>query len=369
MSDPRSAGAVLTIDLDAIVANWRLLKKRAPTAICSAVVKANAYGLGVDRVAPALSAAGCEVFFVATLDEGIALRRVAPEASIHVLNGLAANTAPPYGEHRLHPVLGSLGEIDAWRAFIGDQPAPVAAALHVDTGMSRLGLPPDELAVLADDPGRLAGIELSAIISHLVSAEGPDEAINRQQLDAFRAALAVLPAAPASLANSSGIFLGTDYHFDMVRPGAALYGLAPQVDSLNPMRQVIRLHGRILQVREIESPQTVGYGATHRAAGRERIATIGVGYADGYPRTLSNVASAFVGDVWVPLVGRVSMDLITFDVSAVPVDTVRPGDLVELIGPDHSVDDLAGEAGTIGYDILTSLGARYHRTYVGGDNE
>ena len=367
MTDAGTCGAVLSVDLDAIVANWRLLRDRAPGAACGAVVKADAYGLGAERVAPALAAAGCEAFFVATLDEGIALRRYLPRSSIHVLNGLAAGSEAVHAEYDLSPVLGSLGEIDAWRKFVEIGGPSIAVAIHVDTGMSRLGLPANELAVVAADPGRLAGIDPQILISHLVSAEEPENPINPAQREAFLAARSIFPAATASLANSSGVFLGPDYHFDLVRPGAALYGLAPQIGVANPMAQVIRLQGRILQVREIDSPQTVGYGATHRAAGRERIATVGVGYADGYPRTLSNVASGFVGDIRVPLVGRVSMDLITFDVSAAPESLTRPGDAIDLIGPNHGVDDLAAEAGTIGYEILTNLGRRYHRADVGGD--
>ena len=367
MTDAGTGGALLTIDLDAIVANWRLLRDRAPGAACGAVVKADAYGLGAERVAPVLATAGCDSFFVATLDEGVALRRWLPESSIHVLNGLVAGTEAIHAELQLGPVLGSLGEIDAWQKFIDAGGPPIGAAIHVDSGMSRLGLPANELAILAADPGRLAGIDISILISHLVSAEEPENRINRTQLETFLEARSILPARAASLSNSSGIFLGPDYHFDVVRPGAALYGVAPHVGAANPMAQVIRLQGRILQVREIDSPQTVGYGATHRAAGRERIATVGVGYADGYPRTLSNAASGFVGDIRVPLVGRVSMDLITFDVSAAPESLTRPGDLIDLIGPGHGVDDLAAEAGTIGHEILTNLGRRYYRAYIGGD--
>jgi alanine racemase len=368
MSGPDTAGAILSIDLDAVVANWRLLRRRLDGTACAAVVKADAYGLGVARVAPALAAAGCDTFFVATIDEGVALRRLlGAVAGIHVLNGLAPDSAAVFAEHGLVPVLGSLDEIAAWAAFGGAAPNAPAADVHVDTGMSRLGLAADELDRLVAEPERLAGVDVAYLISHLACAEESENPMNRRQLDALRRARAALGLSRTSFANSSGIFLGPDFHFDMARPGAALYGIAPQSGRPNPMAQVIRLQGKIVQVRTIDRPKTVGYGATHRAAGRERIATVAVGYADGYPRTPGNVASGFVGDVRVPVVGRVSMDLITFDVSAVDEARVHPGAFIDLIGPNHSVDDLAAEAGTIGYEILTRLGRRYHRVYTGAD--
>jgi alanine racemase len=314
---------------------------------------------------------------VALIDEGIAVRRAlkdsgqgessATEPAIYVLNGLTPNAAGVFVEHRLRPVLNSIGEIDAWAAFARDSAPRAAAAIHVDTGMSRLGLPPNELSILRDDPSRLAGLRLAHVISHLACADEPDHPLNALQRDAFRAARASLPPAAGSLANSSGIYLGPAYHADLARPGCALYGVSPVPGRPNPMRQVIRLQGKILQVREIDTPQTVGYGATHRAEKREKIATVAVGYADGYLRHLSYRSHAYVGDFRgdfrAPLVGRVSMDLTTFDVTGVPDDLVRPGAMMDLIGPRVTVDMLADGAGTIGYEILTSLGARYHRVY------
>jgi alanine racemase len=376
MFDRECAGAVLTIDLDAIAANYRLLRKRAAPAECAAVVKADAYGLGAGKVAPALAAQGCRTFFVAHVDEGIAVRRAlsetatgtAPgsEPAVYVLNGPPGNAETVLAEHRLTPVLNSLADIDAWAAFARRSGVPRAAALHVDTGMSRLGLPPTERAVLCDDATRLDGVRLTYVMSHLACADEPDHPLNPRQLEAFRSARRRLPAAPGSFANSSGIFLGDAYHVDMVRPGAALHGVAPVPGKPNPMAQVVRLQGRILQVREIDSPETVGYGATHLAGGRETIATVAVGYADGYLRSLGNHGSGYIGEIRVPVVGRVSMDLITFDVSAVPEFQARPGAMVDVIGPRNPIDLIAAEAGTIGYEILTSLGARYHRVYRGG---
>ena len=239
--------------------------------------------------------------------------------------------------------------------------------LHLDTGMARLGLPPAELDMLAGDPSRLAGIELALIMTHLACADEPDQTMSRRQRDDFAAALARLPRAPASLSASSGIFLGPDFLFDMVRPGVCLYGVNPRPGQPNPLRPVVRLQAKILQIRDVDTPQTVGYGATHRFAGPARLATLAAGYADGYLRSLSGRGTAHIGEVAVPVVGRVSMDLITVDVTRVP--EARLGDMVDLIGPHHDIDALAEEAGTIGYEILTSLGRRYRRHYSGGDGE
>ena len=369
LEDPAAAraGAILTIDLDAVADNYRRLCAELGAAACAAVVKADAYGLGMARVAPALARAGARTFFVAQLEEAIALRAMFPvEVEIYVLNGLGAGPVAEFQAGRVHPVLNSLGEIDAWAAAARAAGRALPAAVHIDTGISRLGLPDDELAALAADRGRLAGIDLRYLLSHLACADRPEHPLNAEQLRRFRAARARLPDAPASLANSSGIFLGADYHLDLARPGVALYGVNPTPGQPNPMRQVVRLQGKILQVREIDASRTVGYGATHRAAGPTRIATVAVGYADGYLRSLSNRGSAWLGDRRVPVVGRVSMDLITLDVTGASAEAARPGAFVDLIGADLSTDEVAEAAGTIGYEILTSLGRRYHRVYRGG---
>ena len=367
--DPEAAraGAILTIDLDAIAENYRRLCRELNGVACAAVVKADGYGLGLSRVAPALFQAGARSFFVAQLGEAMALRGVVPEvAEIFVLNGLAAGPAAEFRAQRIVPVLNSLGEVDAWRAEARAAGTALRAALHIDTGMSRLGLPAGELDALAAEPDRLAGIELGYVMSHLACADAPEHPLNAAQLAEFRAARARLPAAPASLANSSGIFLGADYHADLGRPGVALYGVNPTPGRPNPMRQVVRLQGKILQVREIDAPQTVGYGASHRAAGPTRVATVAVGYADGFLRSLSNRGSAWLDNQRVPVVGRVSMDLITLDVSGSAPGVARPGAFVDLLGPELPAEDVAVAAGTIGYEILTALGQRYHRVYQGG---
>jgi alanine racemase len=358
VSSESRAGAILGINLGAIVANWRLLAARAAPAACAAVVKANAYGLGAGPVAKALLAAGCRIFFVATLDEGMALRAaLGPESEIAVFNGPLPGSEREYPAHGLTPVLNDLGQVAAWRRMN----AP--AMLHIDTGMSRLGLPPRELAVLTGDPTLWQPIPLTGVVSHLACADTPDHGLNTTQLARFTMAKAHFPGLRASLSASSGIFLGHDYHHDLVRPGAALYGVNPCPESVNPMRQVVTLKGKILQVREIDSGESVGYGAAYIMPGAGRLAIVAAGYADGWLRAMSHRGSGIIAGQRAPLVGRVSMDLITFDVSAIDPALVRPGDSVELLGASYGVDEAAADAGTIGYEILTSLGSRYHRIY------
>lgn len=370
MADADGAAlATLTIDLAAIADNYRLLAARARPAECAGVVKADAYGLGAAMVAPILWAAGCRTFFVATFDEGAGLRRTLPQARIYILGGLHLPEPDSYVALGLRPVLASLSEIEHWRQVAAGR-ADIAAGLHLDTGMSRLGLPTDELATLVREPHRLAGLAIDLLMSHLACADEPEHPLNREQLHRFQSALARLPLPTGtthSFANSSGVFLGSQYSFGLVRPGAALYGIAPLTDHPNPMRQVVRLQAKIMQVRRVDAGASVGYGAAHRFARPARLATVGVGYADGYLRSLSNRGGAYIGDRRVPIVGRVSMDLTVLDVTEIPEAAAQPGALVDLIGPHNPVDIVASEAGTIGYEILTSLGRRYRRRYLGAD--
>ncbi|MDA8233162.1 MAG: alanine racemase [Magnetospirillum sp.] len=364
---PPRASAVLTIDVDAVAANWRLCRDRALPARCAAVVKADAYGLGAERIAPALAAEGCREFFVATIDEGIGLRRILPESAIFVLCGPLAGAEGDLVGHRLVPVLNSLEQIGLWRDAAARHGAALAAAIHADSGMTRLGLEAREVGALTADPALLAGIRPVLALSHLACADDRSAAMNGAQRDLFTRLAASLPEGmPRSLAASSGIFLGAAYHLDMVRPGSALYGINPTPGHSNPMRPAVRLEARILQVRDVDTPMTVGYGATHQIARKGRVATVAVGYADGWLRSLGNRGHGVIEGVRVPVVGRISMDLTTFDVSALPADTVRPGAMIELIGPSHDADAVAAEAGTIGYEILTALGRRYARVHVGG---
>ncbi|HVZ07977.1 alanine racemase [Rhodopila sp.] len=350
-----TAHAVLEVDLGAIVANWRDLGALHPSGPVAGVVKADAYGLGARPVAAALYAAGCRHFFVAYLDEAIAIRDLLPDAMLAVLSGPIPGTESDYAEHGLTPVLGSLMEIEAWA---GRGPA----ILHVDTGMSRLGLSAAELDVLERKPGLLAGLPIRFIMTHLVASEEPDEPVNLRQCQVFAAARARLPKAPASFANSSGILLGPDFGTDLARPGAALYGVNPAPGRPNPMRPVAALRIRVLEVRDIPSGASVGYNATWTASRPSRIATGALGYADGFHRALSGKAKACFDGTPVPLVGRISMDLSTFDVTDLPA--VRPGSWLDIIGPHQTVDDLAALAGTNGYEILTSLGRRFRRVYL-----
>src|SRR3546814_392028 len=269
-----------------------------------------------------------------------------------------------YADNTILPVLNSLGEIEAWSRFARQRGKALPAAVHLDSGMCRLGLPPAEVERLRGEPERLDGIVPTCLLSHLARADEPDHPMNAAQLAAFKAALTALPRAPVSFCNSSGIFLGPDYHFDLGRPGVALYGGNPTPGAANPMLPVVRLQARILQVRAIDAPQAVGYGATHRATGPARIATVAAGYADGYLRALPSRGHAWVAGRRVSVVGRVSMDSLALDVTAVAPEQVRPGLWAELINAEQDVDAVAREAGTIGYEILTSLGTRYHRVYV-----
>jgi alanine racemase len=372
MTTQASAGAIITVDLGAIAVNWRRLKSRlAPNTECAAVVKADAYGLGARRIVPALVAAGCRTFFVVTLDEGFDLAPLPPGRAIYVLAPPITGNEFAIADAGLIPTLNTLGDVEAWSAFARAAGRPLPAALHVDTGMRRLGLAPAEMAVLANEPDRLSGIDVRLFLSHLACADEPHHPLNARQLAQFIAAKSRLAAAhvapPASLANSSGIFLGAEYHFDLVRPGAALYGVAPVPGEPNPMAEAVRMQAKILQVRDVDAPETVGYGATHRFARPGRIATVAAGYADGYPRALSNTGACYIGQHRAAVVGRVSMDLTTIDVTGLPENLVRPGTLVDLIGPFNPLDDVAAAAGTIGYELLTRLGRRAHRVWKEGD--
>jgi alanine racemase len=351
---PDTAHAVLEIDLDAIVANWRTLCARHPDGKVAGVVKADGYGLGARPIAAALHAAGCRHFFVAYLDEALAVRDVVPDSMLAVLSGPIPGSEPDYCAHGLTPVLGSLGQIAAW-ANRGP------AILHVDTGMSRLGLSAAELDTLAAEPDRLGGRAPLYVMSHLVASEEPASPINRLQCERFAAARARLPAAPTSFANSSGMFLGAGFASDLGRPGAALYGINPTPGQPNPMQGAVRLRVRVLAVRDIPAGATVGYNATWTAARPSRIATAALGYADGFHRSLSDTALAYFDGTPVALVGRVSMDLTTFDVTDHPA--ISPGVWLEIIGAHQSADDIAALAGTNGYEVLTSLGRRFQLVY------
>ena len=360
------SGAWLTIDIGAIAANWRTLNDKVSPTECAAVVKADAYGCGIEKVAKALTTAGCKTFFVADLPEARRVRAITEDAAIYVLKGLMPNTAPAYAEARAQPVINSLVELAEWDAFVSSSNWRGGAALHIDTGMNRLGIGVEEAAALApraqtEDHG------FTLLMSHLASSDAPEHALNDQQIRTFREVRMMYRGISASLANSSGIFLGPAAYADLVRPGIALYGGNPTPGQPNPMRPVAELKGRILQVREVKRGETVGYGATWTAKRTTRIAVVSVGYADGYLRAASAGDDFAGGEVMIadqlcPLAGRVSMDLIAVDVTDLPKPALR-GDVVTLIGGVIGVDELAKYAGTISYEILTNVGRRGTRIY------
>ncbi len=364
---------MLRVDLDALTANYAQLCALAPGSEGAAVVKADAYGTGAHRVSNALHKKGCRTFFVATLAEGISLRARLKEARIYVLDGLFPGTSRLFAEHRLSPVLGSLPSLEEWSRARRSGDGFPAAALHIDTGMNRLGLGPDEIPSLLEKAAHYfnaAGIDL--VMSHLACADDPDDRSNQTQSHAFGSLLQQLPPCRASLANSAGIFLGKDYHHDLLRPGIALYGGRSVSASRNSMRPVVHLTSHIAQVRTVKKGVPVGYGGAYVTNRKTRLATVPVGYADGYLRALGSTtgkagASTFIADHEAPVLGRISMDLITIDVTDLPPDLAKPGTDVELLGSNISVDDLADIAGTIGYEILTSLGNRYDRHYTESD--
>jgi alanine racemase len=360
------AGAVLTINLGAVVANWRTLGQQAGGAECGAAVKADAYGCGLEPVGDALYRAGCRTFFVAHLAEARGLRAVAGDATIYVLNGLAAGTAPAYAQSRLRPVLASREELAEWNAFCAATGWREGAALQVDTGMNRLGLTVNEAMALAEDEKSCR--HLTLLMSHFACSEEPAHPLNARQMGAFRELRALFPALSASLANSSGIFLGPDAHYDLVRPGVALYGANPTPGHANLMRPVVRLDARVVQVREAAVGETVGYGAVWTVRRPSRLAVVSVGYGDGYLRAggasdAHRGAEAAAHKRHCPIAGRISMDLTAIDVTDLPARAVKRGDWIALINDDIDIDEYAAHAGTIAYEVLTSLGRRYRRVY------
>lgn len=362
----QSVVGTLTVNCTAVAANYRALSARVGQAQTAAAVKANAYGLGIAQVAAALAQAGCDFFYVAHLEEALTLRKLLPRVTIAVLHGIPAAEQSLAAEHRLLPVLCSLADIQSWQAHARTLVAPLPVIIHLDTGMNRLGLPEAETKQLAENPTWLNGLDVRFWLSHLACADEPEHELNATQLITLRAARAGLPKAPVSFANSSGIFLGSAYHFDQVRPGCALYGINPTPEQPNPMLPVASLTAPVIQLRPLLPNASVGYGASWRSQRQGRLAVLPVGYADGFPRALSSRGTVYFGAHAAPIVGRVSMDLITVDVTDVPEHLCQPGMTAELFGQHQSVDTIAAAAQTIGYEILTNLGQRYRRIYIGG---
>ena len=361
-----AAAGVLTIDLSALAENWRRLARRVAPAECAGVVKANAYGTGLEPAARALFAAGCRTFFVAQIAEGVRARAaLGAAARIFVLNGLQAGAEPAdYVAHSLAPIIGSPEELARWAPHAAAGPP---CALHADTGMSRLGF-----ASLGDLEAALTGVDrgrIALIMSHFVSSEEESDPLNNRQIALFDKARALLAGVPASLANSSAIFLASRPFYDLVRPGYALYGGNPTPAAPNPMRAVVRLEARIQQIRRIEPGASVGYNAQWTAKRPTRLATLLLGYADGLPRSAGATDQRGGAEVMIagrrcPLVGRVSMDLCVADVTELAEGAIRPGDSAVVLGEEIGVDEFGARSGTIGYHILTSLGSRYSRRYI-----
>jgi alanine racemase len=367
------ATGVLTVDLDAVVANWRKLEKTAVPAECAGVIKADAYGCGLDPVARALAGAGCKTFFVATLDEARAARAALPSAAIYVLDGFFQNCGDAYAELNARPVIGDLNELAEWDVFCRRSGWEGGAGIHIDTGMNRLGLTISEAQgiiprINAGDHG------ITLVMSHLACAELLNHPQNARQLANFREIASLFSGVPASLANSSGVFLGAQFQFDLVRPGAALYGINPTPEADNPMQGVVDLKARIVHIRSIDKGETVGYGGTWTARRPTKLAIVSAGYADGYFRAGGSNdgtrgAEVIVAGKRCPIAGRVSMDLIAVDITDLEKNAARRGHMATLIGEGITVDELAHHFGTIGYEVLTSLGRRYARVYKGGAAE
>ncbi len=365
-----SETGVLRIDLDALVGNWRALARRVAPAECGAVVKADAYGLGVGRVLPALAGAGCQTFFVATPREAAEARGLTARGRIFVLDGLFPGAADGVLSAGAIPCLASLGEVEEWAAHARGIGARLACALHVDSGLNRLGLPGAEVQRLAARPEVWESLEVVLVMSHLAAADDPADPANAAQLETFTRLRRMLPAAPASLAASDGLMLGPDFYFDLVRPGYALYGGQAFRGARAPVSPVVSLYARVLQVRDVAPGSAVGYSGSWRAGRASRVATLAAGYADGFARTASAGNGEAGGTVVIhgtrlPIVGRVSMDLITVDVTDCPMPVAR-GDVAELIGPTLALETVGADARTIGYEVLTRLGRRMQRVYVGG---
>lgn len=373
---PDLAGGRLTIDLGALVANYHLLAKHAQPAVCGAMVKANAYGCGIEQCVPALANAGCDSFFVAVAEEGLRARAVAPKATIYILNGLFADAAPHLIQAGLRPVLGSLEEVELWADAAKQAGRPLPCALHMDSGMNRLGLSHEELVRIKSLDRLIDHLDVTLFMTHYACADDVDHPKTLAQREVFLQGAELFPKVPRSAANSAATLQMADHQFDLVRPGIALYGGEALNDVANPTRPVVALEGRIIQIRNISAGDTVGYGGTETMKRDSRVAMVSVGYADGYHRAASNmgvpmravtpaVKAAFKGKT-IKGVGRVSMDLTAFDVTDIAPNEIAAGDWIELFGPTIPVDDVARAAGTIGYELLTGLGQRYARQYVGG---
>jgi len=364
-----SPNAVLTVDLTALAWNYRRLMQQAGAVPVAPAVKANAYGMGVEKVLPVLWQEGARSFFVAQAGEGLAVRAQLPEARVYILNGIQPGEERDFIAQGLVPMANSPQQLAIWADAATYSGKRLPVALQIDTGMSRLGFAPEEVDWLYEQAALFQNLEVLLVASHLASADDAASPQTEEQLARFVALCGRLPeparSAPRSLDNSPGLFRDPVMRFDLVRPGYALYGGNPTPERENPMRPVARLAARVLQTREIAAGTPVGYGATWRAPRRSRLATLGIGYADGFSRALSNSGKVVIAGRSVLVVGRVSMDLTTVDITDLPSDAVGPGDLVTILGDGQDADALGEATGTIGYEVLATMGPRLHRVYVG----
>ncbi|MCP1197996.1 alanine racemase [Notoacmeibacter sp. MSK16QG-6] len=354
-------GTRLIVDRAAIRRNWETLQRYAPSSECAAVVKADAYGLGMVEIVPHLPE--CRTFFVATPSEGMALRPICPDAVIYVLSGpWSAAAASAMAAAKLRPVVNTTEQWSLWKET--EQPF----AIQVDTGMNRLGLSPSEAKQVADN------CHPDLVISHLACGDEPDHPANSEQRGRFNTLRENFDMSRFSLANSAGIFLGSDYHFDLTRPGIALYG-GSAGPKMRGIHRVIELKARIIQIRQARMGEHVSYGHTYRLTRDSRLAVAAIGYADGYFRSGSGSgvplrsavpdgAVAAMNGVSVPLVGRTTMDLSIFDITDIPPEQCTAGDWLEIIGETIALEDVARRTGTIGYEVLTALGQRHRRSYI-----
>ncbi|MBX3486927.1 MAG: alanine racemase [Candidatus Paracaedibacteraceae bacterium] len=365
---PTSTYSCLIVNLDLVAHNYNHLKSMTATAECSAVLKADGYGMGAIPMALRLMREGCKSFFVAFADEGVALREAfidrGLDADIYILNGFFPGSEGVYADFHLIPALTDLDQVARWQAFCHMSGRKLPAALHVDTGMTRTGLPSKEYMTLASNPQLLEGMDLKLVLSQMVYSHDENLTFTQQQRQRFEQAIRHMPKMKASLAKSGVVFLGQEYHYDMVRPGIALHGVNPTNAKNNPLIQTMELWGRIYQIQDVAVGQSIGYSQTFVAANARRVATIGVGYADGYPWAMANKGYVFIAGQKCPILGRVSMDVITVDVTDIPESQLEIGGWAQLVGRDIPVDEIAKTAGTVPYEILLRMGDRFRRVYT-----
>ena len=364
------SNSFLEINIDSIIHNYQLINNKVGNTECAAVLKADAYGMGASVVAKALDKVGCSTFFVATIDEGIELRACFSknENQIAVLSGLLEGSEDIFYSNKLTPVLNDTEQIKKWAIYNKQKKISAPGILHIDTGMNRLGLTINELYDIIKNPTELKELHVECIMSHLACGDQPRDIMNEKQLSVFLNAKKEFPNVKASLANSAGVFLGQSYHLDMVRPGIALYGSGSGSILSKPLKQVIKLYSRILQIRTLSTGASVGYGASYRVSEATRVATVGLGYADGYLRSLSNCSWVFFNGLRLPVIGRISMDYITIDITQIASEKIKTGDFIEIIGDKFTLDDLATVANTVPHELLTRLGTRHHRIYRNTNN-